>query len=137
MIVDADTVGRLALAWHHRCLDDEVVAHAFSHGYRDDHVERLAAYWVEALGGPAAFSAGLGDETTVVRMHSGNGEHHEMDERALACFAAALADVGIDGATADELMAWFAESIERMAGFPDSADDVPAGLTVPVWGRPA
>jgi hypothetical protein len=27
-----------------------------------------------------------GDETTVVKMHSGNGEHDEMDRRAIARF---------------------------------------------------
>ena len=36
---------RLAEAWHARVLEDEVVAHAFSHGFRADHTPRLAAYW--------------------------------------------------------------------------------------------
>ncbi len=80
---------RLAEAWHVRVLADEVVSHAFSHGYRADHSERLAAYWAEALGGPARYSASLGDETEVVRMHSGNGPHEDMDRRAVACFDAA------------------------------------------------
>ena len=44
---------RLAEAWHKRVLEDEVVSHAFSHGYHAEHTERLAAYWAEALGGPA------------------------------------------------------------------------------------
>jgi hypothetical protein len=41
----------LARAWHARCLADAVVSHAFSHGYHPQHIERLAAYWAEALGG--------------------------------------------------------------------------------------
>ena len=86
---------RLAQAWHERVLADEVVAHAFSHGFRQDHTARLAAYWTEALGGPAAFSSGLGDETAVVRLHSGNGEHDEMDARAIECFDRALEDTGL------------------------------------------
>jgi hemoglobin len=73
---------RLAEAWHHRVMADEVVAHAFSHGFKSDHVERLAAYWVEALGGPTMYSDSFGNETTVIRMHSGNGAHREMDHRA-------------------------------------------------------
>lgn len=36
---------RLARAWHTRVLEDEVVSHAFSHGYNAEHTERLAAYW--------------------------------------------------------------------------------------------
>jgi truncated hemoglobin YjbI len=43
---------RLADAWHRRVMADDVVAHAFSHGFHHQHIERLAAYWAEALGGP-------------------------------------------------------------------------------------
>src|SRR5580704_18112409 len=88
---------RLADAWHGRVMADEVVSHAFSHGFHPQHTERLAAYWGEALGGPTTFSDTYGDETSVVRMHSGNGPHEEMDRRAIACFDQALSDVGIDG----------------------------------------
>src|SRR5215475_14314396 len=86
---------RLAGAWHARVMADEVVSHAFSHGFHPDHTERLAAYWAEALGGPRAYSQAYGDETSVVKIHSGNGEHHEMDRRAILCFDQALADVAI------------------------------------------
>src|SRR3954463_658591 len=89
---------RLAHAWHSRVLADEIVSHAFSHGFHPQHTERLAAYWAEALGGPTTFSDSFGDETSVVRMHSGNGPHEEMDRRAIACFDAALADVGLGAA---------------------------------------
>src|SRR6476620_5742004 len=85
---------RLAEAWHARVLADEVVGHAFRHGVRPDHTRRLAAYWAEALGGPATYSGDFGDETSVVRLHSGNGQHDEMDRRAIACFDGALDDVG-------------------------------------------
>ena len=85
-----DGLCRLADAWHRRVLADDVVAHAFSHGFHPQHVERLAAYWAEALGGPCVYSDSYGDETKVVKMHSGNGEHDEMDRRAIACFDRAL-----------------------------------------------
>jgi hemoglobin len=71
----ADGLLRLAHAWHARVMADEVVSHAFSHGYHPEHAERLAAYWAEALGGPAAYTNSCGDETSVVRIHSGNGPH--------------------------------------------------------------
>src|SRR6476660_5631671 len=87
---------KLAAAWHARVMADEVVSHAFSHGYHPEHTERLAAYWMEALGGPASYSEQYGDETSVVRMHSGNGLHAEMDRRAIACFDQAMGDVGIE-----------------------------------------
>ena len=78
---------RLAAAWHKRVLADEEVSHAFSHGYHPEHTERLAAYWAEALGGPSTYTERYGNETSVVRIHSGNGTHDEMDRRAVACFA--------------------------------------------------
>ena len=54
---------KLAAAWHVRVLADEVVSHAFSHGYDPQHTERLAAYWIEALGGPEDYTRQFGDET--------------------------------------------------------------------------
>jgi len=36
-----DALLRLAHEWHTRVLEDEVVSHAFSHGYHPQHTERL------------------------------------------------------------------------------------------------
>src|ERR1043165_9661975 len=90
-----DGLLRLAHAWHARVLEDEVVSHAFSHGFHPQHTERLAAYWAEALGGPTTYSERYGNETFVVRIHSGNGPHEEMDQRAIACVDQALEDAGL------------------------------------------
>ena len=131
-----DGIRRLADAWHRRVMDDEVVAHAFSHGFQPDHVERLAAYWAEALGGPPMYSGSYGDETKVVKMHSGNGEHDEMDRRAIACFDQALADVGLadNPALRQVLHDYFAwATTNTMARYRRSADDVPKGLSIPRW----
>jgi hemoglobin len=127
---------RLAGAWHERVMQDEVVSHAFSRGFRPDHTERLAAYWAEALGGPTTYSEKYGDETNVVRMHSGNGEHHEMDQRAIACFDQAMTDIGLTDAdpvrpVLHDYFAW--ATTTTMARYHESADDVPAGLTIPQW----
>jgi hemoglobin len=127
---------RLADAWHRRVLADEVVSHAFSHGFHPQHSERLAAYWAEALGGPSSYSAGYGDESFVVRMHSGEGEHEEMDARAIACFDQALADLGLDSnptlrQVLHDYFAW--ATTTSMAQYPDSADEVPDGLPIPHW----
>jgi hemoglobin len=131
-----DGMRRLAHAWHHRVMEDEVVAHAFSHGFHPDHTERLAAYWAEALGGPAAYSDSYGDETSVVKIHSGNGEHEEMDLRAIACFDQALVDTGLadDPALRQALHDYFAwATTTTMARYHESADDVPLGLKIPRW----
>ena len=127
---------RLAQAWHARVMADEEVSHAFSHGYRPDHSERLAAYWAEALGGPPMYSPRYGDETSVVRIHSGNGPHEEMDRRAIACFDRALEDAGLaaDGRLRQVLHDYFAwATTAAMARYHRSADDVPDGLRIPHW----
>jgi hemoglobin len=127
---------RLAEAWHHRVMADDVVSHAFSHGFHPQHVERLAAYWAEALGGPSTYSDTYGDETTVVKMHSGNGKHDEMDRRAIACFDEALVDAGLadDAALRQVLHDYFAwATTTTMARYHQSADDVPSGLSIPRW----
>lgn len=127
---------KLARAWHLRVMQDEIVSHAFSHGFHPQHTERLAAYWAEALGGPAAYSGRHGSESSVVRMHSGNGPHGEMDQRAIGCFDQALDDVGI--ARADRLwnalhdyFAW--ATTTTMARYHRSRNDVPDGLQIPKW----
>ena len=127
---------RLADAWHTRVMADEIVSHAFSHGFHPQHTERLAAYWAEALGGPAAYSGRYGDETSVVRIHSGNGEHAEMDQRAIACFDQAMADIGLDpaGSLAQVLHDYFAwATTTAMARYHESADDVPDGMSIARW----
>ena len=69
-------------------------------------------------------------------MHSGEGEHDEMDARAIACFDLALADVGLDAnpqlrQVLHDYFAW--ATTTSMAQYPDSADQVPDGLTIPRW----
>jgi hemoglobin len=127
---------RLADAWHARVLADEVVSHAFRHGFHPQHTERLAAYWAEALGGPTTYSDAYGDETSVVRIHSGNGVHEEMDRRAIACFDQAMTDIGLlDGepvrAVLHDYFVW--ATTTSMARYHRSADDVPEALAIPRW----
>lgn len=131
-----DGLARLASAWHARVMADEVVSHAFSHGFHPNHTARLGAYWAEALGGPATYSESYGDETSVVRMHSGNGPHEDMDRRAIACFDQALIDVGLaqDERLRDALHEYFAwTTTTTMSRYHHSADDVPDGLRIPRW----
>jgi hemoglobin len=126
---------RLAEAWHARVMADEVVSHAFSHGFHPQHSERLAAYWTEALGGPTTYSDTCGNETSVVRIHSGNGQHEEMDRRAIACFDQAMEDAGLSAEPLRQVLhdyfAW--ATTTTMSRYHESADDVPDGLSVPLW----
>jgi hemoglobin len=132
----AEGMRRLAHAWHVRVMADHVVSHAFENGFHPQHTERLAAYWGEALGGPMTYSERYGDETAVVRAHSGNGPHDEMDRRAVECFDQALDDVGLAaseqlGTVLHDYFAW--ATTVTMSRYHDSADDVPEGLPIPRW----
>jgi hemoglobin len=126
---------RLAEAWHARVMADEVVSHAFSHGFHPRHSERLAAYWAEALGGPTTYSDKYGSESEVVRMHSGNGPHEEMDHRAIACFDEAIRDAGLAaeplGTVLHDYFTW--TTTTTMSRYHSSAADVPNGLRIPRW----
>ncbi len=131
-----DAMRRLAGAWHDRAVAAPIVGHAFSHGYREDHVERLASYLAEALGGPAAYSERFGGESDVVRLHSGNGVHHDMDAEAILIFDDAVEHSGLpeDPALRATLKAYWAWATRTtMAAHPGSADDVPQGLEIPRW----
>ncbi|HTV82646.1 MAG TPA: hypothetical protein VME18_08345 [Acidobacteriaceae bacterium] len=68
----------------------------------------------------------------MVRIHSGNGEHEEMDRRAIACFDQALADVAVpaDSGLGRALHNYFARATTTMARCHRSANDVPSGLTI-------
>jgi hemoglobin len=131
-----DTLLRLARAWHARVMADDVVSHAFSHGFHPEHTERLAAYWAEALGGPTRYSTRYGNESTVVRMHSGNGPHEDMDRRAIACFDEALVDVGLaDQEPLRQVLRTYFEwaTTTTMSRYHRSETDVPDGLSIPHW----
>jgi hemoglobin len=131
----AEAVYRLAHAWHERVLADDIVAHAFSHGFHPQHTERLAAYWGEAWGGPSRYSMQYGSESSVVRMHSGNGPHEDMDAHAIACFAQALDDLAIADPTLrralHDYFVW--TTTTTMAAYPDRVDAVPTDLRIPRW----
>jgi hypothetical protein len=77
----ADGLLRLANVWHARVIADEVVSHAFSHGFHPEHIQRPAAYWGDSPGGPRTYADCDGVETSAARLHSGNGLREEMDRR--------------------------------------------------------
>ena len=128
-------VRALAEAWHRRCLADPIVSHAFSHGIHPHHTERLAAYWSEQLGGPAAFTETIGDYAGVVRTHTGNGPHEQMDGLAVAAFVLALDDAGIpnDELLRFQLIAWFTWATALLNHRWKAPEDVPGDLLLPTW----
>lgn len=124
----------LAHAWHQRCMADPLASHPFSHpGQHPQHTERLAAYWGEMLGGPDDYTRELASEAYMVRMHSGNGPHPELDAASERCFALAVADAGIPEQVRGTLIEWFRWSTALVNHSYRRADDVPDDLRLPKW----
>lgn len=126
----------LAAAHHARCLADPELNHPFSHpGQHPAHVERLAAYLAEVMGGPPDYSSGCGDDSFVLRMHAGNGDMTDLGRRFLACFVAAVDDAGLPEdrefrAALRSYMAWAVNEI-LVVGPPEAT--VPEDLPLPHW----
>ena len=126
----------LARAHHTRCLADPELNHPFSHDdQHPQHIERLAAYWGEVMGGPRTYSQACGDESGVLRMHSGNGDLGDLGERFLACFVRALDDAALpdDPAFREAMRAYMRWAVDNVLSH--SAEDavVASGIAMPRW----
>jgi hemoglobin len=127
----------LAAAHHRRCLDDPELNHPFSHpDQHPQHVERLAAYWAEVMGGPPAYSQSCGDQSAVLRMHAGQGDMGDLGERFVRCFDGAADDAGLppDAAFRAALHAYMQWAVDDVLAY--SAEDavVAPGTKMPRWG---
>jgi hemoglobin len=126
----------LATAHHARCLADPELNHPFSHpGQHPQHVERLAAYWAEVLGGPPTYSERCGDDSFVLQIHAGNGDMSDLGRRFVACFVAAADDAHLPAdtqfrAVIRRYMEWAVAQVLTYES-PDAV--VPSGRPVPHW----
>jgi hemoglobin len=128
---------RLAAAHYQRCLDDPVLNHPFSHpGQHLQHVERLAAYWAEVLGGPVEFSTRCSDHSAVLHMHSETGAEADLGRRFLDCFVAALDDAGLrsDPAFRAAMRAYMEWAVAEVMSYARPGSIVATELTMPAWG---
>lgn len=125
----------LATAHHKRCLEDPELHHPFSHDdQHPQHVERLAAYWAEALGGPPVYSDSCGSQRGVLHMHSGNGEIGDLGERFLRCFISAMDDAGLpdDAEFRGAMRAYMRWAVDDVLDY--DPEGAPAAATLPRWG---
>jgi len=126
----------LAAAHHARCVADPELNHPFSHpGQHPRHVERLAAYWAEVMGGPPGYSAECGDQSALLRMHSGNGDISDLGRRFVACFDAAADDAGLpdDPEFRSALHAYMVWAVADVLEYRSPDAVVPAGVPMPRW----
>jgi hemoglobin len=124
----------LAEAHHARCLADPELNHPFSHpDQHPQHVQRLAAYWAEVLGGPPVFSGQYNSQASMVRMHCGNGDMTDLGRRFVACFVAAADDAGLpdDPEFRAALRAYMEWAVSDVLGYEGTV--VPDLLPMPRW----
>jgi hemoglobin len=133
----AEAFPPFAAALHARCLADPELNHPFSHADQNpEHVERLAAYLAEALGGPPAYSAEYGgDQTALVLLHAGNGDMSDLGRRFADCFMGAADDAGWpdDPPFRAAIRGYIERSVDEVALSHPLDTDVPAGLPIPRW----
>ena len=128
----------LATAHHARCLADPELNHPFSHDdQHPQHVERLAAYWAEVMGGPPAYSQSCGDHSGVLQMHAGNGGSMEdLGDRFLRCFDAAADDAQLpaDPDFRAALHAYMRWAVDEVLVYTPRGSVVAPGAPMPRWG---
>lgn len=126
----------LARAHHVRGLADPELNHPFSHpDQHPEHVERLAAYWAEVMGGPPTYSRDCADHSWVLHLHAGNGGLGDLPDRFLACFLAAMDDAGLptDAAFRSTVRAYMESALAEVLDYQDPATPVDPGRPVPRW----
>jgi hemoglobin len=127
----------LAAAHHARCLADPELNHPFSHpDQHPQHVERLAAYWAEVMGGPPAYSGTCGDHSSMLQMHAGNGDISDLGRRFVDCFVAAADDAALpeDPEFRAALRAYMTWAVDQVLAYGSRDAVVPPGWPMPRWG---
>lgn len=126
---------RLAQAHHQRCLNDPVLNHPFSHPGHPDHVQRLAWYWGEVLGGPTSFSDASEGQTGMLELHAGMGADSDLGDRFLDCFVKAADDTQLpdDPAFRKVLREYMQWAVRDFNEYNPPGSSVPNGLAIPHW----
>ncbi|MGA3149823.1 MAG: group II truncated hemoglobin [Acidimicrobiales bacterium] len=126
---------RLAQAHHERCLLDPLLNHPFSHPGHPDHVQRLAWYWGEVLGGPPAYTESSDGQTGMLLLHAGMGAPRDMGDRFVDCFVHAADDARLPEdpefrQVLREYMEWAVRAVDE---YNPPRSSVPGELRTPRW----
>jgi hemoglobin len=126
----------LARAFHERCLAEPVLSHPFSHPGNPEHVERLADYWGEVLGGPPGYSGSFGGHSAMLRIHAGQGAEDDLGRRFVSCFVLAADDAGLpdDPEFRDALRAYMEWAVAEVLAVSPHGTQVGDRLPTPHWG---
>jgi hemoglobin len=119
-------------AW---CLADPVLAHPFEHPGDPDHVQHLADYWAEVLGGPATFSQRYGGHSAMLELHARMGAEPDLGQRFVTCFVEAADDAGLpaDPELRAALRSYMEWATAEVMAYQDADSVVPSGRATPRW----
>jgi hemoglobin len=124
----------LATDFHARCVVDPHLEHPFSRMSDPHHVDHLAEYWGEVLGGPPTYSQQRIGHSGMLDIHARNGMEPSLIEAFVRCFDQAVeAQLPPDPAlrsTLHDYMVWATAEVLRYDP-PDSV--VPKDLPTPHW----
>ena len=125
----------LARAFHERCLAEPVLSHPFSHPGNPEHVQRLADYWGEVLGGPPRYSQSFGGHSAMLAIHARQGADDDLGSRFVACFVLAADDAGLpdDPEFRDALRAYMEWAVAEVLAISPHDAQVEEGLPTPHW----
>ena len=125
----------LARAFHERCLAEPVLSHPFSHPGNPEHVERLADYWGEVLGGPPRYSTSFGGHSAMLAVHAGQGAEEDLGSRFVSCFVLAADDAGLpdDPEFRDALRAYMEWAVAEVLALSPHGMTADPGLPTPHW----
>jgi hemoglobin len=125
----------LATNFHARCLADPMLEHPFSHGTNPEHVQRLADYWGEVLGGPPVYSGGYGGHTHMLDYHAHHGMQPELGDRFVAVFDEAVAaTLPADDDLRRVLHDYMRWATDEVLSYDPPDTVVPRSLPTPQWG---
>jgi hemoglobin len=126
----------LATAFHARCLADPVLEHPFSHPGNPEHVERLADYWGEVLGGPLRYSESHGGHSAMLEIHARQGADDDLGRRFVAAFVLAADDAGLpdDPDLRNGLRAYMERAVAEVLSYSPEGSVVEPDLATPRWG---
>ncbi|MEV6492129.1 oxidoreductase [Actinoplanes sp. NPDC051633] len=124
----------LAADFHARCLVDEQLEHPFSHTGDPHHVEHLAEYWGEVLGGPPVYSTSRLGHSGMLDLHARNGMEPALGEAFVRCFDQAVeATLPPDPELRGTLHAYMEWAVGEVKSYDAPDAVVPDGLPIPHW----
>jgi hemoglobin len=125
----------LATAHHARCLADPELNHPFSHPGHPQHIERLAAYWAEVMGGPPRFSQTCGGQSHMLYLHSSTGAMDDLGWRFVDCFVHAADDAALpaDPEFRAALRAYMEWAVGEVLVYAPHGSEVAKDLAMPHW----